>query len=396
MGNELDYGSNESPAMKYVQNVKMRRSVAVAALMIAGLTIGMTSEKTRPAKPASVTAEHDGQHDFDFSIGTWKTHQSRLLHDSHTWVEYNGTDVIRKIWGGRANMGEIESNGPAGHLEILSLRLYSPQSHQWSFNVATSAGGTLNPMFGEFKKTNGDAAFVDQEPYYDNKITPLRISVSDITTNSNHFEQSYSEDGGNTWITNLTVQEKLMGEPEPWGWVSPAAPTDSSTQQAKAQESGTERDGQHDFDFDFGTWKVHIQHLVHPLMGSHTWIKYDGTDVVHKIWGGRANLAEVEADGPTGHIEFLSLRLYNPQSHQWSLNVANSADGTVNVPTIGGFKDGRGEFYDQETVNGRAVLARTVWSDITPTSYHFEEAFSDDGGKTWEPNFVATLTREKR
>lgn len=165
---------------------------------------------------------------------------------------------------------------------------------------------------------------------------------------------------------------------------------------AKAsQPSVAEHDGQHDFDFDFGTWKVHIRHLVHPLAGSRTWVEYDGTDVVHKIWGGRANLAEVEADGPAGHLEFLSLRLYDPQSHQWSLNVANSADGTINAPTIGGFKDGRGEFYDQETVNGRAVLARTVWSDITPTSYHFEEAFSDNGGKTWEANFVATLTREK-
>ena len=345
------------------------------------------------ATPGESVVARDGQHDFDFDIGTWKTQQSRLLSDSHTWVDYSGTDVIRKIWGGRANMGEIEADGPAGHLEILSLRLYSPQSHQWSFNVAGSATGTLGPMFGEFK--NGGAAFVDQEPYYGDKMTLIRISVSDITSNSNHFEQSYSDDQGKTWKTNFIVRETLMGEPEPWGWVSPGALTESNKPQSKDQQSATERDGQHDFDFDFGIWKVHIRHLVHPLTGSHTWVEYDGTDVVHKIWGGRANLAEVEADGPAGHIEFLSLRLYNPQSHQWSLNVANSADGLINVPTIGGFKNGRGEFYDQETVHGRAALARTVWSDITPDSYHFEEAFSDDGGKTWEPSFVAVLTREK-
>jgi hypothetical protein len=67
----------------------------------------------------------------------------------------------------------------------------------------------------------------------------------------------------------------------------------------------------------------------------------------------------------------------------------------LNAPSIGEFKNGRGELFDQETFNDRSVLLRVVWSDITPDSHHFEEAFSDDGGKTWEPNFVATLTREK-
>lgn len=344
------------------------------------------AQQNSNASSATQPAERDGQHDFDWGIGTWKTRQSRLLQNSHTWVEYSGTDVIRKIWGGRANMGEIEADGPAGHLEILSLRLYNPHAHQWSFNVALSAVGILSPMFGEFK--NGGASFVDLEPYHNDKMTPLRIGVSDITPNSNHFEQSFSEDGGKTWETNFIVTETLMGEPEPWGWVSPMTPADSD-------KHGTDEGEQHAFDFDFGTWKVHIRHLQHPLTGSHTWDEYDGTDVVHKIWNGRANLAEVEADGPAGHLEFLSLRLYNPQSHQWSLNVANSAEGTLNVPAIGEFKDGRGEFYDQETVNGRAVLARTVWADITPNSYHFEEALSADGGRTWEPNFIATLIREK-
>ena len=160
--------------------------------------------------------------------------------------------------------------------------------------------------------------------------------------------------------------------------------------------ASAEQNGQHDFDFNFGTWKTHVSRLEHPLTGSHTWVQYDGISVVRKVWDGRASLFELEADGPAGHIEGVGLRLYNPQSHQWSLNWANSHDGTLEQPMIGEFRNGRGEFYDQETVNGRAVLARTVWSDITPNSYHFEEAFSDDGGRTWEPNFIATLTRGKQ
>jgi len=106
-------------------------------------------------------------------------------------------------------------------------------------------------------------------------------------------------------------------------------------------------------------------------------------------------MVELEVDGPTGHVEGLSLRLYNPQSHQWSLNFANSGGGTLSVPTIGEFKNGRGEFYDQEAFNGRTILVRNVWSDITPDSCHFEQAFSDDGGKTWELNWIATDTRIK-
>ncbi len=155
----------------------------------------------------------------------------------------------------------------------------------------------------------------------------------------------------------------------------------------------TQHDPQHDFDFEIGTWHTHLKRLQHPLTGSTTWIEYEGTSVVRKFWDGRANLVELEVDGPTGHIEGLSLRLYNPQSHQWSLNFANSAQGTISVPTVGEFQNGRGEFYDQEPFNGRAILVRNVFSDITANSYRFEQAFSDDGGKTWEVNWIAVDTR---
>ena len=155
------------------------------------------------------------------------------------------------------------------------------------------------------------------------------------------------------------------------------------------------RDGQHDFDFEIGTWKTHLSRRLHPLTGSNTWVEYEGTSVVRKVWNGRANLLELEVDGGAGHLEGLSLRLYNPESHQWSLNFSNSAGGTLSQPTIGEFKNGRGEFFDQETLNGRAILVRFVISDVTPDSCHFEQAFSDDGGKTWETNWIATDTRLK-
>ncbi len=159
------------------------------------------------------------------------------------------------------------------------------------------------------------------------------------------------------------------------------------------QQNATGRDGQHDFDFEIGVWQTHASRLQHPLTGSKSWVEYEGTSVVRNIWNGRANLVELEVDGPAGHIEGLSLRLYNPQSRQWSLNFSNSNDGILSQPTIGAFKNGRGEFFDQETLNGRAILVRFVISDISQNSCHFEQSFSADGGRTWEANWIATDTR---
>lgn len=155
----------------------------------------------------------------------------------------------------------------------------------------------------------------------------------------------------------------------------------------------TERDGQHGFDFNFGTWKTHVSRLVHPLTGSTTWTEYDGMSVVRKVWDGRASLFELEVEGPAGHIEGVGLRLYNPQSRQWNLNWANSSVGMLDGGMIGEFKDGRGEFYGTDTFNGQSILVRNGFSNITPSSSRFEQAFSADGGKTWETNWIMTFTR---
>ncbi len=156
-----------------------------------------------------------------------------------------------------------------------------------------------------------------------------------------------------------------------------------------------QRDGQRDLDFNIGSWRTHIR-VLRALPTGPTWAELDGTAVVRKIWSGRAQLEEIEADGSMGHFEALVLFLYDPQSHQWSKSFANSSDGQLTQPMTGEFDHGRGEFFDQETYHGRMALMRAVWSDITVKSQHFEESFSYDGGRTWEPYFVATFTREGR
>ena len=162
---------------------------------------------------------------------------------------------------------------------------------------------------------------------------------------------------------------------------------------APAQTAATERDGSHDFDFGGGLWRTHLKRRVHALSASNEFIELNGTVNTRAIWGGRAHLEQIEADGPNGHWQGLSLFLYNPASHQWSQTFVNSKSGTVDAGLVGSFKNGRGELFEADTLDGRAILVRGVWSDITPTSHRYQESYSDDGGKTWEVELTADKTK---
>lgn len=153
-------------------------------------------------------------------------------------------------------------------------------------------------------------------------------------------------------------------------------------------------DGAHAFDFEFGEWTAHISRRLRPLTGSTEWVEYDGLSTVKPLWGGKANIGELDVSGPAGRILGSSYRLYNPATRQWSVRWANSADGDLTPPLVGGFVGGRGEFYDQETLDGRAILARFIFSDMQPDSFQIEQAFSADGGKTWEANWIAHFKRK--
>jgi hypothetical protein len=344
-----------------------------------------TADTSTVIQPA---IEKDGQHDFDFEIGTWKSHGSRRLHPltgSTTWAEFDGISIVRKVWNGRANLVELEADGPvAGHIENLSLRLYNPQSRQWSLYYASSKTGALSvpATIGEFK--NGRGEFFDME-LINGRNTLVRNVWSDITPNSCHFEQAFSVDEGKTWEVNWITTDTRVNDD--------FTQQNSEAARSSLEQGSAERDGRHDFDFEIGSWNIHLSRLQDRLAGSTTWVDFDGTSVTRKVWNGRANLDEFEADSSQGHIEGLTLRLYNPQSRQWSIYWANGKDGILAQPMIGEFKNGRGEFFDQEPWKDRAVYVRFIWSDTTTKSPHFEQAFSDDGGKTWEVNWITNQRR---
>jgi len=171
------------------------------------------------------------------------------------------------------------------------------------------------------------------------------------------------------------------------------AQQNSDASRTSVQQTPAERDGQHDFDPLIGAWKYHLKKLLKPLTGSTTWTEFDDTGVCYKTWDGRAQLDTIEVDSPTGPIEGLTLRTYNPQSHQWRLYWANSKTGIIDPPQIGEFKNGRGEFYAQDILNGKSIIIRFVWTNMNTSTPHFEQSFSNDGGKTWEVNWITDQTR---
>lgn len=183
-----------------------------------------------------------------------------------------------------------------------------------------------------------------------------------------------------------------------WRWIFAAAllfaPACVSAQAPQAAPQQTaERDGAHDFDWEIGAWRTHLRRLQNPLSGSNAWVEYEGTSIVHGFLDRRANLVELNVEGPAGRIEGVSLRLFNPQTQQWSLHYAGIRSGELTPPVVGAFHNGRGEFYADDTLNGRPIRVRFIISDITENSARFEQAFSADGGQTWEVNWIAVDTR---
>jgi len=341
-----------------------------------------------PARAAAAPDTHppdtlrDGSHDFDFNFGVWHTHIRRVLNPfspSSKTVELNGTVTVRKVWGGRAQLEEIEADSPNGHWEGLTLFLYNPQSHQWSQSFIDSKAAELEtPMIGAFKDGRGELFSSDN---IDGKAVLARGVWSNITPNAHHFEISNSSDGGKTWapafIADLTREQ----------------PADTPNLHADAPPPSGPDIGQRDFDFDLGNWTTHSTRLLNPLTGSKTWVQMDGATAITKVWGGRANLAEYSATGPAGHVELLALHWFNPTSHQWNIDFATPRVGTLGIPGVGSFQHGRADFYDVEPINGRSVLVKfSIWS-TGPNTAQSEQAFSPDGGRTWEVNWINKYVR---
>ncbi len=154
------------------------------------------------------------------------------------------------------------------------------------------------------------------------------------------------------------------------------------------------RDGQGDFDFFMGAWNSHHRRLRERLRGSTEWDEFDSTITARKILGGHGNMDEGVMERPGGPVYGMTIRLYNPETRLRSLYWLDSNSGTVQPPQIGRFDGhGRGEFYDREVIGDKVIISRFIWTVVSENACHWEQAFSADGGKTWETNWIIDHTR---
>jgi hypothetical protein len=360
---------------------RRRRKIATRALrsaLLLAACLGFPAQRSPAAdSPPAASAERDGQHDFDFIFGRWKVHLNRKLAATDRWTESDGYGIYRKVWGGRANLNEFFTENSSGPVEGLTLRTYNPETHQWSLYWANSRDGILSSaQVGQFN--HGQGEFYEQDNSAGKSIL-VRYIWSRITPTSAHFEQAFSEDGGKSWDVNWISDMTRLGDAED------ATSSDAGTLNAQP--------GQRAFEPLLGRWNYHVKRRLKPLTGSTRWIDLMGTGECTPLWHGRAQLDTLDVGGPTGHIEGLTLRLYNPKTHEWRLYWANSKDGLVVAPQIGQFRAGHGEFYAQDTLDDRSILVKFDWSALTSTSPHFEQSFSNDGGKNWEVNWITDQTR---
>ena len=339
---------------------------------------------SQPASGADQSATHDpgtsaadGQHAFDFHFGTWRTHilsRRSTASGGFHWVKMTGTVIDQPLWNGRANIEKIEAAGAGSHFQGLTLFLYDAASGQWSQQYADSSDGIMTePAYGKF--SNGRGVLYSWNTSSAGRVLD-RDTWSNATPNSYHFEIASSADGGRTWQTNFIAQLTRLEK----------APDYNAPDTAG---SGPE----HGFDFNMGTWKTQIRAALSPLSAPGSWSNLQGTHTVYRLWGGWADIGQLEVDGPRGHVEDLALRLYDRETRQWRVYFANSKSGILEQPMVGEFKDGVGTFIGLQDMDGKTVLTRNVWSGITARSCHQDWAISTDGGKTWVPTWISTDTR---
>ncbi|MCE9524035.1 MAG: DUF1579 domain-containing protein [Alphaproteobacteria bacterium] len=152
--------------------------------------------------------------------------------------------------------------------------------------------------------------------------------------------------------------------------------------------------GVRDFDFLMGTWSVSHRRLKGRLAGSSTWEEFDGTTSAYKVMGGQGNIDDNVVSLPGGSYRALTLRAFDSKTRLWSIWWLDARmPHALDPPVIGSFENGVGTFYADDVFEGRPIRVRFRWTRTDTASPGWEQAFSPDGGATWETNWVMAFTR---
>ncbi|MEP6901286.1 MAG: hypothetical protein ABJA66_06020 [Actinomycetota bacterium] len=149
-----------------------------------------------------------------------------------------------------------------------------------------------------------------------------------------------------------------------------------------------------DFDFLIGKWLVHNKKLNKRLANCDDWTEFEAFGECRKILSGFGNTDSFKTEFDGVPFEGMTLRLFNPQTKLWSIYWADNQKVVLDVPQIGSFENGIGEFYACDVFEGKPIVVKFKWDATNSEMPIWSQAFSEDNGKTWEWNWYMTFYKE--
>jgi hypothetical protein len=361
--------------------------LAILVATAGSMTVA-TSPKTAAHTTQTASLPSGGAQGFDFLSGDWRVHHRRISARTKTWVEFDGTLSHRPLMNGSANVEEYVLDSPDGAYRALNLRAYDQKADRWSIWWLDQRypEGPIGPPPAQGRFEHGVGTFYSD---YEQDGKPMlgRLMWSDITPNSARWQQATSADGGKTWTPNWFMDVERVQR-------SQSAPAPAAAGPKTGPKTGP-KIGQKTSDFAFleGEWTVQHRYLRVKPEGRE-WVEVKGTVSHHEYQDGWANIEDYVIDVPGGPNYAVGMRSYNPHNGQWTIWWLDGRDPSgMDEPMKGRFEHGTGTFFGKTTINGKPTRVRFTWTDTTTPSPRWQQSYSYDDGKTWEPVWTMQFQR---
>lgn len=319
----------------------------------------------------------DRRRDWAWLEGNWKVYhrrlRRRLVRDSH-WDRFTGDSAVWMTLGGLGTIDDNLLRLPGGDYRAMGIRAYDPATGRWSIWWLDGRNPVRidPPVTGRFE---GDTGLFSGTDTFDGRPIDVRFHWRGIHGPRPHWQQSFSADGGATWEMNW----------ENFFTRTAATPTSLPTRSDAAPD---------DWAFLAGSWTVRHRKLRRRLAGSQDWDLFGGTFVNRPTLGGNGNAGDNLMEAPGGTFRGVGFRAWDPATREWLSWWLDGRDPSrIGAPLRGRFTDGIGTYLSDDEHEGRPVKARVTWSRITGKTARWEQAFSADGGRTWEVNWTSDFTR---
>ena len=332
------------------------------------------------AKAPAAVAAQAGPHarDWVWLLGNWEVRHRRLkerLTGSQDWQDFAGKSACWATLGGLGTIDDNIVDLPGAPYRGLGIRAFDRASGQWSIWWLDARNPTHidPPVRGGFDGDGGQ--FLGRDTLRGKPIL-MRFRWHDIHGAQPWWEQAFSPDDGASWEVNWrNYFTRTAARPSPLDKLAGAP---------------------RDFDCLVGEWQVSHRRLRQRLVGSQDWDEFGGTLRNWPVLGGHGNVGDNVFEFPTGTVRGVGLRSYDPQARQWlSWWLDGRTPTSIAPPVRGGFDtQGLGSFIGDDSLDGKPIKTRVLWSRITARSARWEPACSNDGGASWETNWISDFVRK--